>query len=316
MPFRTFIPGLSLRLRPQVRLQSPRSTKSYTTVEAHIPHGHAHHAHRAQRVPYKKPSALRKWGVRFALAIAFPTTYILGAAFPPQLVLLIFPRFSPPPPHKDSARGKAHTNDVEGCMQGLQLVEMMRKEIQGGAEWYETRPYDKYDPQKVHNSLTAGTLRGPGKLAIPPILFAKKDESEAIAIIHLGRALCGHDGIVHGGLLATVMDETLGRNALLNLPSRIGVTANLNINYRSPCMADQFVVVRTKVVELKGRKCVAEAKMETLSGETVADAKALFIEPKWAQFLASSGVTEAMGRPIPQPENAPGLMDGQVEKIV
>lgn len=99
------------------------------------------------------------------------------------------------------------------------------------------------------------------------------DGKPNIAIIHLGRALCGHDGIVHGGLLATVMDETLGRNALLNLPSRIGVTANLNINYRSPCMADQFVVVRTKLVELKGRKCVAEAKMETLSGEIVADAK-------------------------------------------
>lgn len=43
-------------------------------------------------------------------------------------------------------------------------------------------PYDKYDPQKVHNSLTAGTLRGPGKLAIPPVLFAKKDESEAVGV--------------------------------------------------------------------------------------------------------------------------------------
>lgn len=94
-----------------------------------------------------------------------------------------------------------------------------------------------------------------------------------VAVIHLGRALCGHDGIIHGGLLATVLDETLGRNALLNLPSRIGVTANLNINYRSPCMADQFVVVKTKLVELKGRKCTVEAKMETLNGELVADAK-------------------------------------------
>lgn len=65
MPIRTSIPGLSLRLRPQVRLQSTRSAKSYTTAEAHIPHGHAHHGHHAQRVPYKKPSALRKWGVRF-----------------------------------------------------------------------------------------------------------------------------------------------------------------------------------------------------------------------------------------------------------
>lgn len=38
-------------------------------------------------------------------------------------------------------------------------------------------------------------------------------------------------------------------------------------------MADQFVVVKTKLVELKGRKCTAEARMETLNGEVVADAK-------------------------------------------
>lgn len=52
--------------------------------------------------------------------------------------------------------------------------EQKKKKISG--------PYDKYDPQKVHNSLTAGTLRGPGKLAIPPVLFAKKDESEAVGV--------------------------------------------------------------------------------------------------------------------------------------
>jgi len=43
-----------------------------------------------------------------------------------------------------------------------------------------TGPYEKFDPQKVHNSLTAGSLRGPGKLAIAPMVFAKEDESEAV----------------------------------------------------------------------------------------------------------------------------------------
>lgn len=71
MPIRAFTPGLSLRLRPQVRLQS----KSYTTVGAHIPHGHAHHAHHAQRVPYKKPSALRKWGIRLGTLFFDPHVY-------------------------------------------------------------------------------------------------------------------------------------------------------------------------------------------------------------------------------------------------
>lgn len=156
----------------------------------------------------------------------------------------------------------------------------------------------------MHNSLTAGSLRGPGKLAVPPIAFAKLDESEGMIVLHLGRSLCGHDGIIHGGLLATVFDETLARNALMNIPTHIGVTANLNINYRSPCMADQFVVVKTRLDQKKGRKVVVSGSMETLDGELIADAKAIFVEPKWAQFLQSSGVTDALGAPSQEAQAA------------
>ncbi|ORX33970.1 HotDog domain-containing protein [Kockovaella imperatae] len=251
---------------------------------------------------------LRKWSTRFFLLLAFPATYLVGSAFPPNLVLLLYPRYSPPPPEKDSTRGKAITSDVEREIQGLNITHEMRDRVRGGdgtsGGWYETRPYSKFDPQKVHNSLTAGTLRGPGKLAIAPLLWAKRDESEAVAVLHYGRALCGHDGIIHGGLIATTFDETLARNALLNIKTHIGVTASLTINYKSPCMADQFVVLRTKLDKMDGRKVWVSGSMETLDGIVVAEASALFIEPKWAQFLESSGVTEAMGRPMPLPIEA------------
>jgi len=49
-------------------------------------------------------------------------------------------------------------------------------------------------------------------LAVPPLAFVRTDESEAVLILHMGRSLCGHDGIVHGGMIATVFDEALGRN--------------------------------------------------------------------------------------------------------
>lgn len=65
--------------------------------------------------------------------------------------------------------------------------------------------------EELANSLTGGALRGPGKLTLPPLVRARKDESEAIGIVHLGTALCGHEGIVHGGMLATLLDESLGR---------------------------------------------------------------------------------------------------------
>jgi len=69
-----------------------------------------------------------------ALTLAFPTTYLLGATFPPQIVLFLYPRYSPPPPEKGSTRGKAFTNDIERELQNLLIVAQMR----GMEGWYET----------------------------------------------------------------------------------------------------------------------------------------------------------------------------------
>ena len=70
-----------------------------------------------------------------ALAIAFPTIYLVGSAFPPQIVLLLHPRHTLPPPDKDSARGKALMSDTERELQRLYIVAQMR----GKEGWYETR---------------------------------------------------------------------------------------------------------------------------------------------------------------------------------
>ncbi|GFZ47858.1 hypothetical protein JCM24511_05605 [Saitozyma sp. JCM 24511] len=295
MSFRAAFPGL--RGAAHNAFRTAGSSRAYTGTNA----------------PPSSPSALRRWTVRFAIALAIPGAYFAGAVFPPKVVLMLYPRYSPPAPEASSKQGQDLMNAVEREMQELYHVAHLRSR---GDEYYETRPYQKFDPNKIHNSLTAGSLRGPGRLAVPPLLFAKKDESEAIGIVHLGRALCGHDGIIHGGLISTVFDEALARIALLNLTSGIGVTANLNVNFRVPCMADQFVMVRTKLESVQGRKVKVSGTMETLDGEVVADATGLFVEPKWAQFLQSSGVTEALGRPIPAPKNTPALFDGQTERIV
>ncbi|KAN0062447.1 hypothetical protein ACQY0O_005338 [Thecaphora frezii] len=157
-----------------------------------------------------------------------------------------------------------------------------------------TRPYVRYDAAKAQHALTAGSLRGPGMLALPPLVFAKTakgaqqtggSEGDAIIVIHLGRSLCGHDGIIHGGMLATLCDEALARTAMYNLPGRIGVTAKLELNYRKPTLADQFVVVRTRLVEAKGRKACVEGRVEDTAGTTLLECKSVFVEPKYARYF-------------------------------
>ena len=45
----------------------------------------------------------------------------------------------------------------------------------------------------------------------PPLAFVRGDEQEMESYLHVGRSLCGHDGVVHGGMLATILDEAMGR---------------------------------------------------------------------------------------------------------
>ena len=149
------------------------------------------------------------------------------------------------------------------------------------------QPYPDLTPATYQHHLTANILSGEGKFVLPPLVYQSVDQSEVISIIHIGKSLCGHSGIIHGGLVATLFDEMLARTAIPQLPGFFGVTANLNINYRKPVKGDQFVVFRCKTAKRSGRKVFVEGVLETASTSpnkqpvVLADASALFVCPKY-----------------------------------
>ena len=153
----------------------------------------------------------------------------------------------------------------------------------------ESRPHLKFPPATRAVNLTAGTLLGPGKLVLPPLVFSSRDGSRLASIQYLGPKLSGHPGIIHGGLLATMLDEGLAQCCFPALPNKIGVTASLKIEYRKPCPADRFVVLKATTMKVEGRKAWVKGRIESLvepgEGESpiiYAEAEALFVEPKFA----------------------------------
>jgi len=231
----------------------------------------------------------------FTLAATLGSTaYTAGAFYPPTLVTYITPRAAPPPPDPDLPETQAYVAALEEQLQKLPVL-LKHRANEDPEAWYETRPYQSLPEECRVNNLTAGALRGPGRLALPPLVRARWDETEGVIIMHVGRGLCGHDGIVHGGLLATLLDEALARTALQNLPEKIGVTANLNINYVAPTRADQFIVVRTHLVEVKGRKSRVSATIEDLDGNVLVQASGLFVQPKYAKFLNKNVILGRLG---------------------
>lgn len=154
-------------------------------------------------------------------------------------------------------------------------------------DFTESRPHLKIPEELRGRNLTGGTLAGSDKIAVPPFTFSEKGGKSFVSIFYLGSAMCGHPGIVHGGLLATLLDEGMARCCFPALPNGIGVTANLNIDYRKPAPADSYAVLRAETVKVEGRKAWVEGRIETLPEEgkepvVLVEAKALFIEPKHA----------------------------------
>lgn len=94
--------------------------------------------------------------------------------------------------------------------------------------------------------------------------------------------------MVHGGLLATLMDEGMAKCCFAALPNKIGLTANLTMNYRAPAPAGSFVVLKAAVKKAEGRKVWVEARIEALGegvepGKLLVEAEGLFVEPKFAK---------------------------------
>ncbi|KAK7689648.1 hypothetical protein QCA50_007441 [Cerrena zonata] len=226
------------------------------------------------------PSNISKY-VKLASAASTlaAVAYTAGSIYPPTLATYISPRVAPPPPDPNAPESIAYVEALEDTLQNLPALQALRNRPDAD-EWYETRPFVALSEERRANSLTAGALRGPGKLALPPIVRARKDESESYIFMHVGTGLCGHEGIVHGGLLATILDESLGRISILNLPDKVGVTANLNLNYKAPTRANQFLVVKTH-----------------LDGTLLVEATALFIQPRYAKLLNTNQIREVLGGP-------------------
>ena len=172
----------------------------------------------------------------------------------------------------------------------------LTKSLLADPRYTASRPHLKIPEALRPQNLTGGTLLGPDKIAVPPLQFSTADGSSFVSIQYLGPALCGHPGIVHGGLLATLLDEGLARCCFPALPNKVGVTASLKLDYKAPCLAGQVVVLRAETTKVEGRKAWVEGRLETLGewkgdecvkeGTVLTRGEALFIEPRQAKQMA------------------------------
>jgi acyl-coenzyme A thioesterase PaaI-like protein len=109
---------------------------------------------------------------------------------------------------------------------------------------------------------------------------------EIRTLVSLGGGMNGHSHILHGGIVATLLDEVMGILLTSNKdPSNPSIegetfTAYLHVNYLKPVDTPQTVVVIAKFRELKGRKHFIESTIEDGQGAVLAKGEALWLGVK------------------------------------
>jgi len=85
----------------------------------------------------------------------------------------------------------------------------------------------------------------------------------------------GYPGRMHGGLVATLLDEAMGW--AVYGAARWGATARLNVRFRRPVRLDGTVRVEAWVVRVRSRLIELRAELHDARGETLAEADGAFM---------------------------------------
>lgn len=103
----------------------------------------------------------------------------------------------------------------------------------------------------------------------------------------------GYPGVAHGGIVASILDEAVGRVPMIGAPNRFMMTVKIEIKYRQPVPVAQPLTIVGRLVKLRGRLCVATGELQLADGSVAAEATATLAA--LPEHYSVDGDLEALG---------------------
>ena len=103
----------------------------------------------------------------------------------------------------------------------------------------------------------------------------------------------GYPGIVHGGIVAAMLDEIAGRAVLVGEHEHFRLTAKLEIRYRKPVPSGERLQLRSVVERRRGRIAFAHAQLNLADGSLAAEAQVMLTDIP--ELPADREVLESLG---------------------
>ncbi len=109
--------------------------------------------------------------------------------------------------------------------------------------------------------------------------FYETDNKELIAIFTPHDKLQSYPGVLHGGISATILDETIGRAIMMyGGQSTFGVTIELNVKYKKPVPLGVELKAIGRIVSDKGRIFEGTGELLLPNGEVAVSAEGKYMK--------------------------------------
>src|ERR1700739_2222560 len=129
----------------------------------------------------------------------------------------------------------------------------------------------KLEPNETNHCFGCGAAQPGGmKLAFNLDFDARRTRGSFV----LGPNYAGGAGFAHGGIIAVILDEAMGK--LSKLSEERAVTAEMNLDYPKPIPVDKPIVVEGWQEEEKGRNRFRVAEIRDPQGTVLARGKGRF----------------------------------------
>lgn len=151
-------------------------------------------------------------------------------------------------------------------LRGLMILTLMRKKSTG--QGHDT-PYLRL---QKNNCFGCGKNNPQGM----HLNFAYDEKQNGFACrFRLSKRYTGPPGHAHGGIIATILDEAMGKvNKLRHV---IALTSQITVDYLKPVPLNKLLRVESREVRVRGRRHINMAEILNSKNEVLARSRGLFI---------------------------------------
>lgn len=108
--------------------------------------------------------------------------------------------------------------------------------------------------------------------------FTDNGVDEVQAIYTVSNRYQGYPGVVHGGIVAAMLDEAAGRTTMIGHPNRFAMTGKMTIRYRKPIPTETELTLTGRLLKDRGRTAQAHSEIRLPDGTVAAEAELMLIE--------------------------------------